>query len=107
MGELSELEMANGSSYPEWVTGSLEDCSRGMMEAYITRPQTMTFPKLAGIISRAVWYFKPNFHEEMIQRLKLKGSEGTGYKDVVEKALSGSIADLRKKMGYQQGYGGQ
>ena len=96
---------ADRNPFPAWATGSVEECSRGMMEAYITRPQTMTFPKLAGTIYRSFWYFKPNFHEGFINTVKPKGSEGTGYKEVVE--ATGAKDDLREKMGYQQGYGRQ
>ena len=67
----------------------------------------MTFPRLAGIIYRANWYFNPYYHQRLIQTMKPKGSEGTGYKELVDMAKKDSNADLRKKMGYQQGYGKQ
>merc|ERR1712176_573445 len=98
---------ANETTFPEWAKGSLEDCSRGMMEAYVTRPQTMTYPKLANTLYRNIWYFKPNFHEGIIERMKPKGAQGTGYKEMVDKMKSKEKAELRKKMGYQQGYGGE
>ena len=104
--EMSQV-LAAGHPYPGWVTGKLEDCSRGIMEAYITRPQTMTYPRIAGMIYRANWYFDPHFHEGIVQRLRPKGAQGKGYKEVVEDSLSGEAADLRKKMGYQQGYDGR
>ena len=109
LGLIWTREMAqvleDDNPYPDWVTGSLEDCSRGIMEAYITRPQTMTYPFIANMIYRANWYFDPHFHQGIIQRLKPKGSEGTGYQEVVEMDIS--KAELRRKMGHQQGYGGQ
>ena len=76
-----------------------------MMEAYVTRPHTMTYPRLAGIMFRATWYFNLNFHEGMIKVMKPRGAEGTGYKEVAEKASSKSNTEMHKKMGYQQGYG--
>ncbi|XP_063684223.1 hydroxysteroid 11-beta-dehydrogenase 1-like protein [Bolinopsis microptera] len=100
--EISQL-MAFGHPYPAWARGSLEECSRGVMEAYITRPQTMTYPRIAGMIYRANWYFDPHFHEGIIQRFKAKGTEGKGYKEVVEKVSQ--TADLLKNMEYQLGYG--
>ena len=102
--EMAQM-FAKENRSPDWSTGSVEECSRGMMEAYITRPQTMTFPKLAGTIYRSLWYFKPNFHEGFINGIKPKGSEGTGYKETVE--ATGAKDDLREKIGYQQGYGRQ
>jgi len=97
--ERSEL-LPHGHPYPVWSKGSLEECSRGIMEAYITRPQTMTYPRIAGMIYRANWYFDPHFHEGIIQRFKPKGTKGRGYKEVVEK---GTSIDQRTKMGYQPG----
>ena len=85
--------LARQNPYPGWATGSLEDCSRGIMEAYITRPQTMTFPRLAGIIYRASWYFNPYFHWNIIQAVKPEGSKGTGYKEMVERKKRDLNAD--------------
>ena len=105
--EISQLKSLNGADQlPGWATGKLEDCSRGIMEAYVTRPQTMTYPRFAGNLFRATWYFKPNFNEGMVQQLKPEGSEGTGYKEIVERRTSSSLSELHKKMGYQQGYEG-
>jgi short-subunit dehydrogenase len=55
----------------DWANGGLEGCARGMVEAYVTRPQTMTFSRLTGLTYRPLWYFAPNFlHEEMIRKIK-------------------------------------
>ncbi|KAL5261814.1 hypothetical protein ACHWQZ_G007497 [Mnemiopsis leidyi] len=99
--------LASNNPYPGWATGSVEDCSRGMMEAYVTRPQTMTFPRLAGFLYRVFWYFKPSYHDDIIEVVKPKGAKGTGYKELVEEMKIDRNADLRKSMGYQQGYGKQ
>ena len=57
--------------FHDWTIGSLEGCARVMMEAYVTRPQTVTFPKLAGLTYRALWYFVPSFyHKDMIEMIK-------------------------------------
>ena len=104
--EISQV-LAKDNPYPGWATGSVEDCSRGMMEAYVTRPQTMSFPRLAGFLYRATWYFKPTYHEDIIEVVKPKGAQGTGYKELVEEMKLDRNADLRKNLEYQQGYGRQ
>jgi short-subunit dehydrogenase len=88
---------------PDWSKGSVEECARGMAESYVTRPQTMTYPWLAGVLYRGLWHFRAHFHENMIQKLKPKGAEGTGYREVVDKVVK--KAKLFRKLQYQQGYG--
>ena len=87
------------------LAGSVEGCSREIMKAYITRPQTLTFPRMVSAIYRASWYFNPYHHDHVIRILRPEGSEGTGYEETVKKFASN--AKWRKKIGYQQGYGEQ
>ena len=55
----------------DWTTGSLGGCARVMMEAFVTRSQTVTFPNLAGVTYRALWYFVPHFyHNDRIEMTK-------------------------------------
>ena len=101
--ETAQLLAENGleNPYPERQTGKVEDCARAMMEAYVTRPETMTYPNLVGRIYRAQWYFNPYFHDLAINNAKPKGSVGTGYKEAVEQSM------LIAKSQHQQGHGKQ
>ncbi|KAL5262995.1 hypothetical protein ACHWQZ_G008418 [Mnemiopsis leidyi] len=56
--ELSVI-YAEGNPKPDWVTGSEKDAARRVLEAYVTRPQAVTFPKFAGIVHRMLSYFFP------------------------------------------------
>ena len=101
--ELSILNVGEKFNVPEWARGDITECARGMLEAYITRPLTVTYPRLASNLNRMMWYFLPSFHENVIQATKPAGSEGTGYPESLE-----FIRDKEKdakKFEYQQGYG--
>ena len=56
--ELSYI-YAEGNPKPSWLSGSEEDATRGVLEAYVTRPLTMTFPRLPGVVHRMISYFMP------------------------------------------------
>ena len=103
--EMEQVFESTNRVAPSWATGNLEECSRGMMESYITRPQTLTYPRLAGKVIRAMWYLLPNYHDINIQTLKPAGAEGTGYKELVESRKAQD--EVSKKMNYQQGFTGQ
>ena len=85
-------------------SGSVEECARQIMECYITRPNTMTFPKFVTNMNRIMWYFIPSYHDIMISATKTPGSVGTGYQEYLD-TLPG-LREKAKKLNYQQGYGG-
>ena len=99
--EMEQVFKSTGRKPRSMTTGDLEECSRGMMEAYITRPQTFTYPRLGGKMIRSFWYLLSNYHDRAIQMLKPEGAEGTGYKELVESREA--QAEVSKKMNYQQG----
>ena len=103
--EMEQVFDSTNRAAPSWATGDLEECSRGMMESYITRPQTFTYPRLAGKVIRGLWYLLPNYHQLTIQTMKPKGAEGMGYEELVESRTAQD--EVSKKMNYQQGYTGQ
>ncbi|KAL5247362.1 hypothetical protein ACHWQZ_G019286 [Mnemiopsis leidyi] len=100
--EMAQVFNSTNRVAPGWATGDLEECSRGMMEAYITRPLTFTYPRLAGRVIRGLWYTLPCYHDMTIQGMKVEGAKGTGYREMVE--ARNAQDEISKKMNYQQGY---
>ena len=84
--------------------GDAKECARGMMESYVTRPLTMSYPKLAGYLNRILWYFYSNYHDLIIKNSKPPGSLGTGYQGTLERLAR--MEEKAKKLKFQQGYYG-
>jgi len=101
--DLSQIMAGEGIKIPAWATGDVNECARGMIESYITRPPTMTYPKLYAYVNRALWYFHPSFHKTMIQAFKRPGSVGNGYQDSLHAA--DKRHEKAKELKFQQGYG--
>ena len=103
--DLSQMMAGEGITIPAWAAGDVKECARGMIESYITRPPTMTYPKLYAYLNRAMWYFLPvpTFHKTIIQAFKLPGTVGTGYQESLEVVNKGH--EIAKKLQFQQGYG--
>ena len=101
--ELSGLKMDEKLNVPGWARGDVTECARGIVEAYITRPLTVTYPRFSSNLKRIMWYFLPSFHENVIQASKPAGSEGTGYQESLE--FIHNKEKNAKKFNYQQGYG--
>ena len=65
-----------------WYVGNLKECAQGIMESYIRRPQTMSYPKISVNLKRFFWAYHPSFHATYVQRFQqmyLKGINGTVY----------------------------
>ncbi|XP_063682606.1 hydroxysteroid 11-beta-dehydrogenase 1-like protein A [Bolinopsis microptera] len=103
--DLSQIVAGEGMTTPAWATGDVKECARGMIESYITRPPTMTYPKLYVYVHRAMWYILPvsSFHKTIIQIFKPPGTVGTGYQEALEFVNKGR--EIAKKLNFQQGYG--
>ena len=82
---------------PGIFKGSVVDCARGMIEAYIDRPRTMTYP-ISNWFLRLQWMFNPYFHEFMNKSGVVKGDYEDSIKKTIEKAK------LAKDLGFQEGY---
>ena len=99
-----ELLMKDDALPVKSVSGSVEDCAEGIVQAYFTRPSTWTFPKPANYLMRAMWYFIPTsiFHKLMIYQGKIPGSQGYGYAEkVADWNLKAGIANQNR---FQEGY---
>ena len=68
-----EIMSEGGGPFYYWTVGSVEDCARVMMEAYVTRPYTSTFTWQTGLVYRSLWYFPWSgfYHQEFIRKVKL------------------------------------
>ncbi|KAL5253320.1 hypothetical protein ACHWQZ_G013190 [Mnemiopsis leidyi] len=85
-------------------SGSVEECARRIIECYVTRPLTMTFPKFVPNINRLMWFMLPCYHDTLISATKPPGSEGTGYQEYLDTLPR--LREMARKLNYQQGYGG-
>ncbi|XP_063681717.1 hydroxysteroid 11-beta-dehydrogenase 1-like protein [Bolinopsis microptera] len=95
----------NAMNIPAWATGDVKECARGMIESYISRPPTMTYPKLSNNLGRAMWYFLPvpTFHNAMMGASKRPGAVGNGYQESLDFVNDGR--EKMEKLKFQQGYG--
>ena len=101
--QISEM-LAGDENIPKFAHGDVKECARGMMESYVTRPLTMSYPKLAGYLNRILWYFYSNYHDLIIKNSKPPGSLGTGYQGTLERLAR--MEEKAKKLKFQQGYYG-
>ena len=42
---------------PDFIKGDLQECAKKIIESYISRPMTLTYPSFAGTLMRAMLYF--------------------------------------------------
>ena len=103
--QVSEMTAGEPVGVPKWAQGDVKVCTRGMMEAYVTRPLTMTYPKIAAYVHRILWYFLPSFHDYKIKTARPPGSQSTGYQESLDKLERAE--KKAKKLKYQLGYYGR
>lgn len=89
---------------PSYAVGDVKECAHGMVESYVKRPQTMTYPQVANYLMRFLWYFYPSFHELMIKLNKPEEAKGSGYDEMINVMTAGK--EIKKKLKFQQGYDG-
>ena len=102
--DLSKVLKEQTEHIPAFAVGDVKHCARAMMEAYITRPQSISYPKVVMLILRSLWYFMPHYHQITIESLKPPGSQGNGYWENVQYAID--KRELKKELRFQQGYDG-
>ena len=88
----------------ELVSGSVEGCAEGILQAYFTRPYTWTYPTPAVYLMRTMWYIIPTsiYHKLMVYQEKIPGSIGYGYQ---EKVSDWNLkAEIAKQNRFQEGY---
>lgn len=102
--ELSVLMERESASYPSWFKGSLSDCVRRIIACYVTRVQTLSFPRVFSYFSRVLWYVVPGYHKTVLWITRPQGATGSGYQETVEGVRENQ--GKKEEMGYQCGYSG-
>ena len=90
VGEISD----HMTSFPEFLKGDLSECARLMIDNFIVRSSTMSYPKFAMAQSRFMWWLKPIIGDVMLLDPDI-------YENLV--LLGERAKEMSKTTGYQSG----
>ena len=96
LGFISTKEITELTSHIETVPslfkGDLVECALAMVDNFVTRARTVSYPKIAVILGRCVWWLSPVYHEMIL-------FDERAYDDAV--MLSEKARELSLTSGYQ------
>ena len=95
--DLSRL-MVSIDSIPSIFKGSVSICAKNMVEAYIERQRTITYPT-SNWITRLLWLLHPKFHEAVVHE---GGYFHGNYEDSIQQSVD--MAKKANEIGFQEGY---
>lgn len=60
LGEIAPAVKMPVFKLPAWMVGDITECAHKMVDSFITRPKTFTYPKLHPFLARFSWTFLTN-----------------------------------------------
>ena len=90
IGEISD----HITMMPEFFKGDLSECALVMIDNFIVRAPTVTYPKFAGALGRLMWWLKPLIGDILLL-------DPNGYKNAVR--MSERAREKSRTTGFQSG----